>query len=435
MNEENIIEVSHLSKAYKLYDKKSDCLKEAISLSKKKYHKLHFALNDISFSIPKGEIVGIIGSNGSGKSTLLKILTGVTTQTSGQYSIKGRISALLELGAGFNQEYTGLENIALQGTLMGYSKEEMVEKTKDIIQFADIGEYINQPVKNYSSGMFARLAFSVAISVEPDILIVDEALSVGDVFFQNKCFQKFEELHKKHVTILFVSHDMNAVKEKCSRAIWIEQGQLQMFDTCPRVCEAYFNEQTRRMNEENSRYLHELHNQQSEISMMETEVRLFPAITITNNSMLSERAEIISTYVQDNTGSYVQSLNSGNSYKIGIVVKFHEALDNVIVGFVLNNAKNVSMLASNTYEQSHCGIKVRAEQVIEFGFRFTLPAIRSGAYEISPAVALGTQESHVNLTWLHGVKQVSISREGYELAEVGVSVTVESKNVTKYHLI
>ena len=195
------IEVSHVTKQYKLYDKPMDRLKESLGLSRKKRYKEIYALKDVSFNVRRGECVGIIGTNGSGKSTILKIITGVLNPTEGSVAVRGRISALLELGAGFNQEYTGLENIYVNGTVMGFSREEVDARLNDIISFADIGDFINQPVKTYSSGMFVRLAFAVAINIDPEILIVDEALSVGDVFFQAKCYHKFEEFKKAGKTI------------------------------------------------------------------------------------------------------------------------------------------------------------------------------------------------------------------------------------------
>ena len=183
---ETTIQVDHISKVYKLYGKPRDRIKEAFSLIRKTYYKEHYALRDVSFAVNRGETVGIIGTNGAGKSTILKIITGVLSPTSGNVTVNGRISALLELGAGFNMEYTGLENVYLNGTMIGFSKEEIDRKLDDILAFADIGDFINQPVKTYSSGMFVRLAFAVAINIDPEILIVDEALSVGDAFFQVK---------------------------------------------------------------------------------------------------------------------------------------------------------------------------------------------------------------------------------------------------------
>lgn len=218
------IAVNHLNKIYRLYDKPVDRLKESLGLSRKKKYKEHYALRDVSFTVEKGETVGIIGTNGSGKSTILKIITGVLNPTGGEVQVNGRISALLELGAGFNMEYSGIENIYLNGTMIGFSREEIDAKLDEILKFADIGDFVYQPVKTYSSGMFVRLAFAVAINIEPEILIVDEALSVGDVFFQAKCYRKFEEFKKQGKTILIVSHDLGSISKYCDRVVLLNQG-------------------------------------------------------------------------------------------------------------------------------------------------------------------------------------------------------------------
>ena len=215
-NAETVIEVTDLCKVYKLYNKPTDRLKESLGLSRKKQFKEHYALKHVDLTIKKGESVGIIGTNGSGKSTILKIITGVLSKTSGDVKVNGRISALLELGAGFNMEYTGIENIYLNGTMIGFTEAEIDARLQDILDFADIGDFVYQPVKTYSSGMFVRLAFAVAINIDPEILIVDEALSVGDVFFQMKCFHKFEEFQQMGKTILFVSHDLSSIAKSCS---------------------------------------------------------------------------------------------------------------------------------------------------------------------------------------------------------------------------
>lgn len=238
---ETIIDIKHLNKIYNLYDKPIDRLKEGLSLSHKCYHKEHYALNDISLEVKKGESVGIVGKNGSGKSTLLKIITGVLNPSSGEISVRGKISALLELGAGFNPEYTGIENIYLNGTMMGYSKAEMDRKVESIISFADIGDFIYQPVKTYSSGMFARLAFAVSINVEPEILIVDETLSVGDTRFQIKCMDKMKEMIQGGTTVLFVSHDINAIRRFCTRCIWINEGKLKENGSVNTVSDHYID--------------------------------------------------------------------------------------------------------------------------------------------------------------------------------------------------
>ena len=218
------IQVEDVSKVYRLYEKPIDRLKESLSLTHRSYHRDFFALSNLSFQVKKGETVGIIGTNGSGKSTILKIITGVLTPTTGQVRVSGVISALLELGAGFNMDYTGIENVYMNGTMMGFTRAQMDEKLPDILEFADIGDFVHQPVKTYSSGMFVRLAFALAINVEPEILIVDEALSVGDVFFQSKCYRRMEEIRKNGTTILMVTHDMGSVIKYCDRVILLNKG-------------------------------------------------------------------------------------------------------------------------------------------------------------------------------------------------------------------
>ena len=233
------IRVKDLTKKYKLYQKRSERLANAFG--KEKNIKEFYALKGVSFEISKGECVGIIGHNGAGKSTLLKLLTGVAFPTYGEIEINGRLASMLELGSGFNPELTGMENIYFNGSLNGLTKEEIDGKLKDILEFADIGNFIEQPVKNYSSGMFARLAFAVAINVDPDILIVDEILSVGDVGFQVKCMEKFNEFKKKGKTILYVSHGLGTVKKFCDRAIWLQKGEVVDDGNSVIVVERYYN--------------------------------------------------------------------------------------------------------------------------------------------------------------------------------------------------
>lgn len=239
MNKNTTISVRHVSKLYKLYDQPKDRLKEALNPFGKRYHQEFYALDDVSFDIHRGETVGVLGDNGAGKSTLLKIITGVLTPSGGQAVTRGRISSLLELGAGFNPDYTGLENIYLQGTLLGYDREQVEQKLNDILAFADIGDFVHQPVKMYSSGMFARLAFAVAINVEPDILIVDEALSVGDMAFQEKCILRMKEMLNENRSILFVSHSLPSIRNFCNKAIWLKDGKLVMHNDAHLVCDAY----------------------------------------------------------------------------------------------------------------------------------------------------------------------------------------------------
>ena len=229
----------HVTKAYQLYGHPMDRLKEGLSLTHKSYHREHKVLDDFNLVIHPGESVGFVGKNGAGKSTLLKLITGVLNANSGTIEVRGKVAALLELGAGFNMEYTGRQNIYLNGKMMGYSKAQMEERVGPIIAFADIGDFIDQPVRTYSSGMFARLAFAVSINVSPDILIVDEVLSVGDTRFQMKCIDKMKELKESGTTILFVSHTMEQVKRFCSRAVWMRDGHIEMDGEASEVIDLY----------------------------------------------------------------------------------------------------------------------------------------------------------------------------------------------------
>lgn len=235
------ISIQNLTKNYKLYNDPFDRVKEAFDFRHKVYSIEKSVLKNVNLDIQKGEVVGIVGTNGAGKSTLLKIITGVLTPSEGEVKIKGKIAALLELGTGFNPEFTGIKNIFLNGTMMGFTHEEMKKKQQQIIDFADIGDFIYQPVKTYSSGMFARLAFAVAINVEPEILIVDEALSVGDLRFQMKCMDKMKAMMDGGVTVLFVSHDINAIRRLCTKSVWLKDGEVQCYGETNRVCDQYMD--------------------------------------------------------------------------------------------------------------------------------------------------------------------------------------------------
>lgn len=344
---DTVIEIKNITKIYNLYNKPSDRLKEAL-FSRKSRHTEFAALNDVSFDVCKGEILGIIGKNGSGKSTILKIITNVLTPTSGECIVKGKIAALLELGAGFNMEYTGIENIYLNGQMIGFSKEEMDKKLQDIIDFADIGEHIFQPVKTYSSGMFARLAFSVAISVDPDILIVDEALSVGDVFFQNKCYRRFEEFRDKGKTILFVTHDMGSVIRYCNRCVLLNAGKKvgegkpqEMVDLYKRIMVGQWNE-----NEEK--------NSTIENSIDSTNInvnRLWKEQISTNPDMEvygDGRAEIIDFGIFSDSGNIGNNVYKGDYYTVKMKVRINDDNLNPIFAFKLRDVKGTELTGTNT---------------------------------------------------------------------------------------
>ena len=342
MENKKVIQVKNLTKMYKLYDKPSDRLKEALGLTRKKLYKEHYALRDVNFDIQEGECVGIIGTNGSGKSTILKIITGVLTPTQGEVKVDGRISALLELGAGFNMEYSGLENVYLNGTMIGFSKEEIDARLDDILEFADIGDFIHQPVKTYSSGMFVRLAFAVAINIDPEILVVDEALSVGDVFFQAKCYHKFEEFKKQGKTILFVSHDLSSVSKYCDRVILLNKGV--------------------KLDEGSPKQMVDLYKQllvgQDPVKQQEADKEKKVAVQSegtgnfqANPNMLeygNRMAEIIHFEVLDDRGMLSNTIEKGTEFKIRMKVHFNEDIQEPIMAYTFKNIKGTEITGTNT---------------------------------------------------------------------------------------
>ena len=342
---ENVIEVKNISKIYNLYDKPSDRIKETL-FSRKVLHKEFVALDNVNFKVKKGEILGIIGKNGSGKSTILKIITSVLTPTAGDCIVNGKIAALLELGAGFNMEYTGIENIYLNGQMIGFSKEEMDEKLQDIISFADIGDHIYQPVKTYSSGMFARLAFSVAISVDPDILIVDEALSVGDVFFQNKCYRRFEDFRARGKTILFVTHDMGSVIKYCDRCVLLNKGKKVAEGKPHEMVDLYKKIMVGQWNEEKNVNIGDFTSKTNvDINKLwKDQIAINPDIEVYGDG----RAEIIDFGIFSNNGDIGNNVYKGDMYEIRMKVKLCDNNLSPIFAFKLRDIKGTELTGTNT---------------------------------------------------------------------------------------
>ncbi len=361
------IKVNDVSKLYKLYDKPSDRFKEALGLTKEKRYKEHYALHNVSFEVEKGQTVGIIGTNGSGKSTILKIITGVLSATEGSVDVDGRISALLELGAGFNQEYTGMENIYLNGTMMGYSKEEVDARLQMILDFADIGDFINQPVKTYSSGMFVRLAFAVAINIDPEILIVDEALSVGDVFFQAKCYHKFEEFKKNGKTILMVSHDLGSIAKYCDKVVLLNKGHLVEEGEPKEIVDLY---KQILVSEAEGRELDEKQPEIDDIEVNE-EGKLWKNILMQNPNVLDygdKEAEIIDFAIIDDKGRITNNIQKNTEFKIRMKVSFHKDIDQPIFAYTIKDLQGTDVTGTNTmYEKVDFGtVKAGKTKVIEF---------------------------------------------------------------------
>jgi len=370
------IKVEQLSKVYKLYDKPIDRLKESLSLSKRILYHEHYALNNIDFEIKRGETVGIIGTNGSGKSTILKIITGVLNQTKGNVEVNGRISALLELGAGFNQEYTGMQNIYLNGTMMGFTKQEIDEKLDNIVDFADIGEFINQPVKTYSSGMFVRLAFAVAINIEPEILIVDEALSVGDVFFQAKCYKKFEDFKEEGKTILFVSHDLGSIGKYCSRVILLNKGTKLSEGEPKEVIDIYKKVLVNQLGDSTeSDMINEA---------IQNDKQWKQSITINPNTLEygSRLAEIVDFCIIDNNKVITNNVLKGKLFTVKMKVVFNMRIQNPIFAFTIKDLKGTEITGTNTMIEKSDVITVNQGEIKEINFTQKMD-LQGGEYLLS----------------------------------------------------
>lgn len=379
--QENIIEIKNLTKSYKMYNSKKARLIEAI-IPRYNKHAEFKALNGLNLEVKKGEILGILGKNGAGKSTLLKIVTGVATQTSGSIQVKGKISSLLELGTAFNMELTGEENIYQHGQVMGLTKKEIEEKKQEIIDFADIGDHLYQPVKTYSSGMFARLAFACAINVDPDILIVDEVLSVGDMAFQLKCFKKFEEFKKKGKTILFVTHNVSDVLKNCNRAIILEHGTKTFDGDVKEGVELYKkiitgnDDRKKKQNDEKTKG----------IKAKESEDKNSWKVHFNQNPNLIEygnlAAEVIDYGIFDENGNYINGVDNEKEIILKSKVKFNKEIDNPIFTMTIKNFNGIEIAGTNSMIEKIYPGKFKAGEIAIAEFRQVLP-IAPGPYTLS----------------------------------------------------
>ena len=383
-NMEYAIRVQDVTKVYRLYDKPIDRLKESLSLSHRNYHKDFFALNGISFKVRKGETVGIIGTNGSGKSTILKIITGVLSPTSGKVQVDGVISALLELGAGFNMDYTGIENIYMNGTMMGFSRRDMEEKLRDILDFADIGDFVYQPVKTYSSGMFVRLAFALAINVEPEILIVDEALSVGDVFFQSKCYRRMEEIRQNGTTILMVTHDMGSVIKYCDRVVLLNKGNY--------VAEGM-----------NSKGWRKASAGRASSGLMKDHLTINPNRTEYGDG----RAEIYDLGMFDERGNLTNLLLKGEYFTIRERIRFRAEIQAPIFTYTIKDKKGAELSGTNTMFEGTEIHSVKAGDEYEVNFRQKM-TLQGGEYLLSMSCTGFEQGEHTVYHRLYDVANITV---------------------------
>lgn len=428
------IKVENLSKVYKLYNDPIDRLKEALHPFRKKYHHDFYALKDVSFEVKRGETIGIIGKNGSGKSTLLKILTEVLTPNSGNVFLHGKVSSLLELGVGFNPELTGLENVYFNGAVLGFSKEEIDKKLDSILEFADIGEFVGQLVKTYSSGMAMRLAFAVAISVDPDILIVDEALAVGDIRFQQKCFRKFREFQENGKTIIFVTHDVGAVVNYCDRAIWLLDGGMYKTGAPEEVTREYVSymyyglEDGKNGEEGRIKSKGEIG---SCAEKMTDQVKDLDLETVDGCSFFGEggaKINRVGLYSAE-TGKKIKVFKGGEKVDFYVEIEVLRDIENPIVGFIVKDEKGNAILGMNSYLIGMKLGKFKRGEGLTVDFKFEFPLLKNGNYLFSPAIAEGTQENHVQHCWVHDGYIVQVMND-LDSSRMGWYLIVSNSNIS-----
>ncbi len=434
---ENAITVKDVTKVYKMYDKPIDRLKESLHPRHKEYHRKFYALNHISFQVKKGETVGIIGTNGSGKSTVLKIITGVLSPTTGTVEVEGTISALLELGAGFNSDYTGIENIYMNGTMMGFSRKEMDEKLADILDFADIGDFVYQPVKTYSSGMFVRLAFALAINVEPEILIVDEALSVGDVFFQSKCYRRMEEIREKGTTILMVTHDMGSIIKYCDRVVLLNRGNFvaqgepgHMVDLYKKILANQMDaleEELGEMNDFSGEHTGDDKKQEHHGGLMKDRLTIN-----TNRTEYGDgRAEIYDLGLFDGRGNLTNLLLKGENFTIKEKIRFHARIEGPIFTYTIKDKKGTDLSGTNTMYE---GTDIRPvgpgdEYEVSFTQKMTL---QGGEYLLSMSCTGFELGEHVVYHRLYDVANITVISNKNTVGVYDMESVVEAHKTESY---
>lgn len=383
MNKNVVIRVDNLSKIYKLYDKPVDRLKEALNPFGKKYHRDFYALKDISFDLKKGGTLGIIGKNGAGKSTLLKILSGVLTPTRGHYFVKGKVSSLLELGSGFNPDLSGIENVYFNGAILGYSKDEMRERIEEIVKFADIGDFIDQPVKTYSSGMQMRLAFAVAMNVEPDVLILDEVFSVGDMYFQAKCVERMRSLLDRGVSLVFVSHSLERIKSLCSKSIYLKEGSMSSFGESKAVVSEYLK--------------HMISGEQKSVEK-ETVVSECDVTDFTDglesfnkralfSRIRNRKADFLNVQLLDESNKPLIEVGYGQKVKLRMFIGSNVSIQKLCFGYQIRSNSGVGLVnASSVSEDIFLDNLEQGEKhVIDLAFNMFL---KEGTYNVSTALSI-----------------------------------------------
>lgn len=438
--EKAVIVAKGLSKSYRMYDKPSHRLLQG--MFRRQMAQKHFwALQGVDLEISRGETVGIIGRNGSGKSTLLQMIAGTVQPSAGSVEVQGRVAALLELGSGFNPEFTGRENVYLNATILGLTRAQIDERIQSILNFADIGEFIDQPVRSYSSGMAVRLAFAVIVHVDADILIVDEALSVGDAFFSQKCMRFLREFQKKG-TLLFVSHDAGAVVNLCTRAIWLEEGKVREAGVAREVVESYMAQQhaaarkviagekvsvsarERRISADASLEERDFRHDLYAASGITSRIKVFefdPETTRVEYGAGKAKIELVEFL--DENGVVAQLISGREIVTLRISVRLLESLTDVIVGFYIKDRLGQRLFGDNTYLACiDAPVGGEAGELLCAEFRFRMPVMPSGSYMVDAAVASGSQDDHTQQHWVHDALEFRAIDETMRHGLVGIPI-------------
>ncbi|MCF3466488.1 MULTISPECIES: ABC transporter ATP-binding protein [Stenotrophomonas maltophilia group] len=444
---ETVIEVKGVGKSYHMYERPSHRLWQTLAGKRKSFYKDFWALRDVSFSIRRGQTVGIVGRNGSGKSTLLQMIAGTLNPTEGNITVKGRVAALLELGSGFNPEFTGRENVYLNATILGLTRAQIDHRLESILAFADIGEFIDQPVRSYSSGMSVRLAFAVIAHVDADILIIDEALAVGDAFFSQKCMRFLREFQKTG-TLLFVSHDAAAVTNLCENAVWLQNGRMRLSGTSQEVVEAYMTEQhvVGRREVGGETIVVEKKQRRSTAESPDFRREQFRDEGVVNRIALFEfdpdnvgqefgaqGARIVDVAIRGDDGSALTLVEGGELVTLQVTVKLEETLGNLIVGFYVKDRLGQRLFGDNSYFAcKDAPVGGVAGQTVRATFQFRMPVMPSGSYMIDAAVASGDLHDHTQQHWIHDALEFRALDETMRFGLIGIpmlNITLQNNDV------